>query len=228
MKGSASFETSIPPSFSSNFRALGPTTATCAILLGHVGGVNLPIPPFALQPVFHPGMDAIRPARGGVAQPGILVNPRHNAVIRQEALLVAHQPIAAFADRQRAHHAGVKHVQEPPRIRPLDDDLAKGRGIQQPQHCCGCSAPRDAPPVRGFRRAREAIGPAPQADRLQIGLLRPRASRASACGAAAGKSRPAIPLPARPRSPAYRAGGRWWCPRAESLHSTHQQARPAR
>jgi len=45
------------------------------VLFGDVGGVDLPVPPFALQPVFHPGMDAVGPARGGVAKPCVLINP---------------------------------------------------------------------------------------------------------------------------------------------------------
>ena len=72
------------------------------VLLGHVGGVDLPVPPFALQPVFHPGVDAVGAAGGGVAKPGVLVDPGDDAVIRQEALFVAHQPVAAFAHGQGA------------------------------------------------------------------------------------------------------------------------------
>jgi hypothetical protein len=65
-------------------------------LLGHVGGVDLPVPPLALQPVLHVPMDAVRPAGGGVAKERILVEPRHHAVIHEEAVLRAHQPVAAF------------------------------------------------------------------------------------------------------------------------------------
>ena len=117
-------------------------------------------------------MDSVCATGRGVAEPGVLIDPRHHAIIHQEAGFAAHQPVAAFAGRQGRHHAGIKHVQEPARIGALDDDLAKGRGVQQ-SHVL--------PHVQDFAvnglfmrlgPAREAIGAAPQADRFEIGIGR--------------------------------------------------------
>jgi hypothetical protein len=76
-----------PPSALQHLARLGADDGDLRPLLGHVGGVDLPVPPFALQPVFHPAVDAIRPAGGGVAQERVLVEPRHHAVIHEEAVL---------------------------------------------------------------------------------------------------------------------------------------------
>ena len=116
-------------------------------------------------------MDAVRPTGCGVAKPGVLGQTHDHAVVGQEALLVAHQPVAALAHRQRRHDIGVEHVEELARIRPLDHDLAKGGDIQQPH-----LRPRvqDFPMHRllmRLARARIAIGAAPEADRLHIGAL---------------------------------------------------------
>ena len=113
------------------FARLGSGDGDLGELLGQVGGIDAPVPPFALQPVLHMAVDAVGPAGGGVAQPGVARQARDDAVIHQEAVLAAHQAIAAFADRQRRHHVGIHHVQEPPGIRPLDQDLAQGRGVQR-------------------------------------------------------------------------------------------------
>jgi hypothetical protein len=42
------------------------------VLLGHVGGVDLPAVPLGLEPVLHMGVDAVGAARGGVAEPGVV------------------------------------------------------------------------------------------------------------------------------------------------------------
>ena len=47
------------PIFSSTLRAFGPDDTDLGILLGHIGGIDLPVPPFRLQPFLHPGMNAI-------------------------------------------------------------------------------------------------------------------------------------------------------------------------
>jgi hypothetical protein len=141
-------------------------------LFGDIGGVNLPIPPFALQPVFHPRMDAVCPARGGVAQPRLFVDTRNHAVVGQETLFVAHQAIAALADRKVRHHAGVKHVKELARIRPFDDDLAKGRGIEQAKVRSGVVDLAVNCLFMRLARAREGIGATPQTHRLHVGVLR--------------------------------------------------------
>ena len=116
-------------------------------------------------------MDAVGPAGGGVAEPAVLGQSDHDAVIRQEALLVAHQTITALADAKVRHDVRVKHVQELARIRPLDDDLAKGRGIQHAHIFAGIQDFAVDCLLVGLSPARIAIGAAPQADRLHIGAV---------------------------------------------------------
>ena len=101
----------MPPSFSNSFACVRAHHGDLGELFGHVRDIDFPIPPFGLQPIFHMRMDAVRPTSGGVAQPCILINAGNNAVINQEAVFRAHQPIAAFADGQIAHHIGVHHIQ---------------------------------------------------------------------------------------------------------------------
>ena len=79
------------------------------------------------------GVDMFRPAGGGMAKPCVLGHADNNAVIHQKPVFRTHQPIAAFADRQRGHHVGVHHVKELARIWSLHDQFAKGRGIKQPK-----------------------------------------------------------------------------------------------
>ena len=107
------------------------------VLFGDVGHIDVPVPPFGLQPFFHVPMDAFGPACRGVTQECVLIDPRHNAVVDQKPVFRTHQPVAAFARLQRRHHVGVKHVQEPARIRPFDNDLAQRRGIEHPKVFAG-------------------------------------------------------------------------------------------
>jgi hypothetical protein len=76
MKGSASRDRSMPPSFSQHLAGVGADDGDLRVLLGQVGDMDLPVPPFALQPVLHPGVDAVRAAGGGVAQEGVSSDSR--------------------------------------------------------------------------------------------------------------------------------------------------------
>ncbi len=81
--------------FFQKFPSIGADNCNLSQLLGHIDDPNLPIPPFGLQPFFHMGVNAICAARGGVAQPGLLINPCHHTIIGQKAIFRAHEPIAA-------------------------------------------------------------------------------------------------------------------------------------
>ena len=108
---------------------IGADDGNLRVLLGDVDGPDFPVPPFGLQPLFHVRMDAIRAAGGGVAKERVLIDAGNDAIVRQEPVFRTHQPVAAFARFQRAHHVGVHHVEEPARIGAFDDDLAEGRGV---------------------------------------------------------------------------------------------------
>mmetsp|Transcript_3644 Transcript_3644/g.6709 ORF Transcript_3644/g.6709 Transcript_3644/m.6709 type:complete len:267 (+) Transcript_3644:2167-2967(+) len=118
------------------------------------------------------GMNMIGPARGGVSKEGFLVQTHHHAVIHQEAVLRAHQPVAAFARLQVAHHVGVQHVHQLARVRPLDDDLAKGRGIEQPERAARGIDLADHRVAMALACLREAVRTPPATDGLHVGPLR--------------------------------------------------------
>ncbi len=69
-------------------------------LLGDVDDEDLEVEPFGLQPLLQPGVRPLRAARGGVAKELVLAEARHHAVVEQEPVLVAHQPVAAAPDLQ--------------------------------------------------------------------------------------------------------------------------------
>ena len=103
-----------------------------------------------------------------MAEEALLAEPHHHAVVEQEPVLVAHQPVAAATDRQRRHHAGVEQVEELARIRPLHQELAERRGVQQPDPLAGV---RDLPRHRrlgALAALPVAERPPPVADRLPL------------------------------------------------------------
>ena len=71
------------------------------VLFGHIGRVDVEIPPLGLQPFFHMLVNAFRAARGCVAEEGFFINPRNHAIVDQETVFRTHQTIAAFARFQR-------------------------------------------------------------------------------------------------------------------------------
>ncbi len=112
-------------------------------------------------------VDRFCPARGGVTEERIFIDARNNAVIRQKAVFVAHQPIAALTRFQRRHHIGVEHVEEFARIRALDDDLAQGRSIKQTKPFAGLIDLALDRVMYAFAWLLVAIGTAPLADGLK-------------------------------------------------------------
>ena len=142
-----------------------------SVLLGHVGGIDFPVPPLALQPVFHPAVDALGPAGGGVAEKRVFVDPGNNTIVDEKAVFRTHQTIAAFAGFQRRHHIGVHHVHELAGIRALDDDLAQRRRIQHAHRVAGLVDLARHRIRMAFPIAREAIRATPMPHRLKEGLL---------------------------------------------------------
>ena len=114
------------------FACLGPGNGKLRPLLGHRRDEYFIVRPFRLQPFLKPGGNAVSTARCGVHEEMVFTEPHRDAVIGEEAQLIHHQAIAAFADFERREGVGVHAVEELRRIRPLDLDLAERGGIEQP------------------------------------------------------------------------------------------------
>ena len=106
-----------------------------------------------------------------MAQERLFIDPRHDTVIAEKAILRAHQTVATPPRFQGRHHVGVKHVEEFACIRPFDQKLAEGGGIQQAERLAGVSHLAGHGLLNGFTAALIAIGAPPVADRLPIGAV---------------------------------------------------------
>ena len=154
------------------FACVGADHGDLRILLGDIGDVDVEIPPLGLEPFFHMLVDAFRAARRCMTQEGVVIDPRNDTIVDQEPVFRTHQAIAAFTRFQRAHHIGVQHVEEAPRVRSLDDDLAKGGGIQHPQFAARVGDLAHHRVMGGFALARIGIGASPLADGFPFGPVR--------------------------------------------------------
>ncbi len=212
MNGRASFDTSMPPSFSSTFRAFGPTTAICAYCSVTFDGEDLPVPPFGLEPFLHVGVDAVGAAGGGVAEERVLREPRHDPVIHQEAVLGAHQPVAAARRPSASTSCWCRACRgSAPASGPFTMILPRVEASSSPTMSRTFSDLADHGVLLALAGARVAVGPSPVADRFPGGavLLVPVVQRR-----AADRLEQIPPAPRRRWSPsrsACRAGGRWWC-----------------
>ena len=83
MNGNASAETFHTADQIQHFARFGADNADLGVLLGQVGGIDLPVPPFGLQPFLHMRVDPVGAAGRGVAQEGVVIDPRHHAVIAE-------------------------------------------------------------------------------------------------------------------------------------------------
>ena len=117
------------------------------------------------------GVDAIRTASGGVAEPCVLIDARNHAVVHEETVFRAHQTVATFAGLQRAHHIGVEHVEELARVRSFDDQLTKGGGIQEAEVVAGVLDLAVDRIVNSFARTHIGVWAPPMADRLPMGTV---------------------------------------------------------
>ena len=117
------------------------------------------------------GVDVISPACGGMHEERLFIETRHNAVIHQKAVLIAHKTITAATRFQGAHHIGVEHIHKPPRIRPFDDDLAQGRCIKQTKRAAGGIDLAGHGCVAIFARPWIAIGAPPLTHWLKISAM---------------------------------------------------------
>ena len=100
MKGSASRrEVDVAAERLQQLAGLRAGDGDLGVLLGEVGDVDLEVPPFGLQPFLHPAVHPVGAAGGGVAEEAVLGQPHDDAVVEQEAVLVAHEAVAAAADR---------------------------------------------------------------------------------------------------------------------------------
>ena len=137
-------------------------------LLGHIGGVDLPVPPFGLEPFLHVPVDPVRTAGGGVAEPGFVIEPDDDAVVDQKPVFRAHEPVAAAARGEGRHHVGVHHVEEPARIGAADDDLAERGSIKQANGFAGVLHLALDGVMNALARAQEGVGAAPVTHRLPM------------------------------------------------------------
>lgn len=117
------------------------------------------------------GMDPVRPARGRVAEPAVLGETHHDAIVHQEAVLVAHEAVAAAPDRQARHDVGVEHVEEAARIGPLHEDLAQRRGVEETELRARVGDLAGHRVAMALARTAVAVGPAPETHGLPIGAM---------------------------------------------------------
>ncbi len=146
-----------------------------------------------------------------------------DAVIEHHAVFAAHEAVAALAGLQLGPGVGVDHVEEPGGIRALDVDLAEGRGVDDADGVAGrlhFAVDRVMHALAGLRIVPGAV---PLADAARTARRARHAIDASAsCGSGRG-SRLVRARRTRRRSPACRAGGRWWC----RLPGSRRCCRPA-
>jgi hypothetical protein len=80
------------------------------------------------------------PPGGGVAEPSVVGEADDHAVVAEEAVLAAHQAVAALADGRVLMKLVYIMSRKRPR-RALDDDLAQRGGVEE-AHPFGPPAPR--------------------------------------------------------------------------------------
>ena len=101
----------------------------------------------------------------------VLAGAHDDAIVEQEAVLVAHQAVAAAARLQARHHVGVDQVEELARIRALDRDLAQGRGVEQADLLTRVEDFAGYGGVAVLALAAVAVGALPVADRLEVAAV---------------------------------------------------------
>ena len=109
----------------------------------------------------------------------VLPEPRHRAVVHDEAILAQHQPVAHPSDRQRRHGVGIDPVEERAASGPATSILPRVETSQTP------TAARTTAP-RGRSACRQSVSPACGKHcgaHPEPGLDEPRARAAApACG----------------------------------------------
>ena len=108
---------------------VGPTKRDRRPLFGGRGGIHLELRPFRLQPFLEPGEDARRVAGGRGHQVVVGAKARRDPVVHHHAVLAQHQAVTAAPHLQLAPGVGVYPVEQLGGVRPLDVDLAQGRGV---------------------------------------------------------------------------------------------------
>ena len=141
-------------------------------MIGHRGQPDFQLRPFGLQPALHPGQHARRAARGGGHHEVMLAQPCRDAIVEHHAVLVQHQPVAAFADLELA--PGIVYIQ-------FSKATASGPWISI---LPSVEASRMPTPLRTARHcgARRRAGPRPAAGSTRAASSCPRLEQRAAPG----------------------------------------------
>ncbi|SVJ77934.1 Uncharacterised protein [Klebsiella pneumoniae] len=94
-----------------------------------------------------------------------------HAVVEDHPVFLAHQAVARLADVELGPGVGVDPVEELPRVRALDVDLAQGRGVEQADRLAHRAAFAGHGGVHVLAAAREVPRPLPLADVFELGAV---------------------------------------------------------
>ena len=164
-------------------------------LLGHRDRLHVELRPEALQAELQVRHHLAGRRRRGGDEEMALPQPRHRAVVHDEAVLAQHQPVAHPPHRQRRDGVGIDPVEEGRRVRPLHVDLAERRHVADADR---------AAHHRDLARAALAASPSRPAAGNQPGRYQ---SPASTNGAPDGHDRRMRRREALRRQPLARAAG---------------------
>ena len=101
------------------------------VVVGDRGEVHLQLRPFGLVVQLQPLQYAGGAAGGGGHDEVVVGQAGGHAVVEDHPVFLAHQAVARLADVELGPGVGVDPVEELPRVRALDVDLAQGRGVEQ-------------------------------------------------------------------------------------------------
>src|SRR5471030_1415389 len=117
--------------FAEQLAAVRPGQGHGCPVIRHGSEVHLQVWPFSLLVDFQPLQHACSAAGGGGHHEMVVGETCGYAVVEHHAVFFAHQAVAGFAHVELGPGVGVDAVQELPRIRALNVDLAEGRRVQQ-------------------------------------------------------------------------------------------------
>ena len=150
-----------------DFARLRALNADYRPLLGGGGEPDLPFREFRLEIVLHHVENPRRAASRRRHMEAVFGNPPDHAIVINEAVLAAHDPVAAHADGEFLPRVGVHQFHELDGVRPHHLDLAEGGSIENAGRLAGGLAFAGNGCVHVLTGARKVPGAFPVADILE-------------------------------------------------------------
>ena len=173
MNPNASVERSMSvPAAASTSRAFGPPTATTAHCSVTLVQYTRRSGPLGLEPLLEPVEHRGRAAGRRGDQVAVLGQAHRDAVVEDHPVEPEHQPVADRADGEVRHPVRVHPVEERPRVRPDDVDLAERARVEQPDARADRAALARDGGVHVLAVSREVARALPLADVLEDGAAR--------------------------------------------------------